>query len=98
MDRDQLSQKLHEFTDNVYFQPTSNTGMKYPCIVYERAKLDSRFANNLPYLVHERYTVTVIDSDPDSPIHKQVVKLPMCSHSAFFVSDNLNHHVFDIFI
>jgi hypothetical protein len=82
----------------VYFQPKSNVGMEYPCIVYEPAKMDTRFAGNKPYRHNKRYSVTVIDRDPDSPIPDLVADLPMCSHSAFFVAENLNHHVFDIFI
>lgn len=81
----------------VYFQPPNNISMIYPCIVYERAKGEERYANNSPYLNTMRYTVTVIDQDPDSEIPKRVRMLPLCSHSTFFVKDNLNHDVFDIF-
>lgn len=98
MDRLQLSEQLHEIADNVYFQEPPNTGMKYPCILYASAKLDPRFAGNQPYLLHERFTVTVIDRDPDSEIPKKVAHLPMCRHSAYFVAENLHHNVFDIFI
>lgn len=80
----------------VYFQPPSDVTMVYPCIVYERARGNTRFAGNLPYLFQQRYTVTVIDRDPDSEIPSAVAKLPMTTHSAFFVADNLNHDVFDI--
>lgn len=81
----------------VYFQPPSNVQMTYPCLVYERARADTRFANDNPYLKTQRYTVTVIDRNPDSEIPGAVATLPMCSQSAFFVADNLNHDVFDIF-
>jgi hypothetical protein len=71
--------------------------MSYPCIVYERAKADTTFAGNATYLFNKRYTVTVIDTNPDSGIVDAVAKLPMCTHSTFFVADNLNHDVFDIY-
>jgi hypothetical protein len=60
--------------------------------------MDTKFAGNLPYRVSARYTVTVIDQDPDSEIPMKVAQLPMCTHSAFFVAEQLNHNVFDIFI
>lgn len=98
MDRLRLDEKLKELSPNVYFQPKSNVGMEYPCIVYEAARWDTGFAGNKPYRITERYTVTVIDRDPDSEIPKKVASLPMTTHSAFFVAENLNHHVFDTYI
>ena len=81
----------------VYYQPPSNVTMTYPCLVYERSKAETRFADNNPYRYTKRYTVTVIDRDPDSEIPDRVATLPMCTHSTFFVADNLNHDVFDIY-
>lgn len=87
------SQRLQK----VYFQPTSNVGLVYPCITYERSRATTKFAGNLPYIRVKRYTVTVIDPDVDSIIPDLVGKLPMCTHSTFFVADQLNHDVFDLF-
>ena len=45
---------LHEIlkeilgSDNVYFQPPESYKMEYPCIVYERSALTTRFADNNP--------------------------------------------------
>lgn len=72
--------------------------MQYPCIRYERARSDTAFAGNAPYRTTKRYTVTVMDTDPESDIPKRVILLPMCSHSTSFVADDINHDVFDIFI
>ena len=96
--RQKLSNLLNDLAPNVYFQPRSNVTMKFPCITYERSRSDTRFAGNLPYSRTKRYTLTVIDKNPDSEIVEKVAQLPMCTHSAFFVVDNLNHDVFDIFI
>lgn len=98
MDRQQFQVILKTLSDRVYFQPPSNVKMEYPCIRYERAKMDTRFAGNKPYHITERYTVTVIHPDPDNEVMKAVAALPMCTHSTFFVTENLNHDVFDIFI
>lgn len=81
----------------VYFQPESNITLEYPCIVYERAQARTEFAENRPYRYTKRYTVTVIDQDVDSPIPDLIAALPQCTHDRFFVNDQLNHDVFDVY-
>lgn len=83
--------------ENVYFQPPTNVEMVYPCIVYERSNINTDFAENFPYNRHKRYTVTVIDRNPDSIYPDQVGALPMCTFDRFFTADDLNHDVFNIF-
>lgn len=82
---------------NVYFQPPTGFQMAYDCIVYSRSHIDSVFANNQPYLLHERYTLTVIYRDPDSDLPKRIASLPRCVHDRHFTSDNLNHDVFTLY-
>jgi hypothetical protein len=84
-------------SNNVYFQPPPNVNMVYPCIVYSRDRYDSIFANNTPYRHVKRYSVTVIDRNPDSTIPDKIASLPMCSHNRFFTANNLNHDVFTLF-
>lgn len=45
---------------NVYFQPASNTSIKYPCIVYKLNTIDSKFADNKRYIKDAKYTITHI--------------------------------------
>ena len=65
-----LSNKLRNLlgSSNVYFQPPENLKMKFPCIVYERAKLEPDFADNVPYKIDKVYYVTCIYDDPDSDL------------------------------
>lgn len=86
-----------DFSENVYFQPPSSVLMNYPAIVYERSSADMRHADNALYLHKCRYTVTVIDADPDSPIPRMVAALPMCRSDRHFYTDNLNHDTFEIY-
>lgn len=83
-------------SDAVYFQPPPTVQMVYPCIVYERSKYNSRYADNRPYILEQSYQVTVIDKNPDSPILDKVAHLPRCSHDRHFTADNLNHDVFNL--
>jgi len=82
---------------NVYFQPPPTLQMKYPCIVYNLDDMDSKFADNLPYAIQKRYSLTVIDQNPDSLIPDKVIKLAKCIFDRHFIADNLNHDVFIIY-
>lgn len=92
-----LDEVFRGLTANVYFQPPENLELAYPCIIYEPEQIVALYANNLPYTNHTRYSVTVIDRDPESSITRQVVGLPMCRHDRHFVNDNLHHDVFTIY-
>lgn len=82
---------------NVYFQPPETIKMVYPCVVYGRSGIDTKFANDLPYGHVNEYTITVIDRDPDSLIPSKISDIPTCRFDRHFTSDNLNHDVFRIY-
>lgn len=82
---------------NVYFQPPASVKMKYPAIVYERYDIDKYPADNIAYLQFLRYTITVIDKNPDSEHVINVSKLSYCSFDRHYTVDNLHHDVFTIY-
>lgn len=82
--------------ENVYYQPSGNLGMKYPCICYELDKLQNRSADDRVYRQTVHYTVTVIDAKPDSEMAADVSMLEKCAHTRHFISDNLYHDVFSV--
>jgi hypothetical protein len=84
-------------SNNVYFQPPPSIKMVYPCIVYKRSNVDTKFADNRPYLIEKRYQVTVIASDPDSDIPDKLALLPKCTFDRHFTADNLNHDVYNLY-
>ena len=81
----------------VYFQPPPNLQMQFPCIIYNRDSADEKYANNYLYQHKQKYQVTVVDRNPDSPIPMQIAYLPLCRYDRFFTADNLNHDVFTLF-
>ena len=81
----------------VYFQPPPTVTMKYPCIIYKRDNREDTFANNRLYIGMKRYSVTVVDQDPDSLIPEKVLELPYCSFATHFAADDLNHDVFTLY-
>jgi hypothetical protein len=95
--RDPLQAVLETILPNVYFQPPPNVQMEYPAIRYERARADSAFANNGTYRLTKQYQVTMITRNPDQSAFDTIAALPMCSHERFYVADNLNHDVFNIY-
>lgn len=45
---------------NVYFQPATNTEIKYPCIVYKLTGHDNKYADNKRYVSYAQYSITHI--------------------------------------
>ena len=82
--------------ENVYYQPPVNLQMKYPCICYNRAKIRNQDADDRVYRQTVHYTVTVIDTKPDSEMAAAMSMLTQCTHDRSFVSDNLYHDVFTL--
>ena len=85
-------------SERVYYQPPENVKIKYPCIVYEKGRLDPRHADNSRYMTWQVYTITAIDRDPDGRFPEKLLTLKYCSFDRRFVSDNLYHDVFTIYI
>lgn len=95
--------ELHEIlcgilgSRNVYFQPPASVTMKYPAIVYGLDDISSVYADDGVYLAHRRYSITVIDKDPDSLIVEKVGSLPSSRFNRHYEDDNLNHDVFTLY-
>lgn len=81
----------------VYFQPPPAVKLVYPCIIYVLDKIDTKYANDKPYLNKKDYSVTIIDKDPDSEIPNMFFNMPLCRFDRTYTADNLNHWVFSLF-
>lgn len=94
----ELQDILEAIKPNVYFQPPDNLALQYPCIVYGRdLGAYKAFADNSGYRLVPRYQVTLISRDPDDPAFDQLGILPKCAHVRSFVTDGLNHDVFELY-
>lgn len=80
-----------------YFQPPESVTMKYPAIVYALNDIDAAYADDGVYFIEHQYSVTVIDSDPDSELIDKVAALPKSNFNRHYTSNNLNHDVFELF-
>jgi len=100
MDRRPQLQSLLETllgSDNVYFQPPPNIQLQYPAIVYKRNNADTKFGDNYPYRVTQRYLVTLISEDPDDATWQKLVALQRCLHERWYAVNDLNHDVFNLY-
>lgn len=95
---------LHEIlkdvlgSNNVYFQAPTNTSIKYPCIMYKRSDIKTKFTDNLPSRLLKRYSITVIDADPDSSIPDKIASLPTSiQERSPYVVNGLYHYVFNLY-
>lgn len=84
-------------TRNVYFQPPSSEKMKYPAIVYSLDDFRNLHANDSIYSTKTRYSLTYIDTSPDSVKVGELMKLPYCKFNRFYRSDNLNHYNYSLY-
>lgn len=97
--REQLQSKLEELlgSENVYYQSPPSTGMKYPAILYSKAKINHTLANNKKYSFNARYDLIVIDRRPDNPVISKLLELDYCSYDRQYKSDNLYHDSLTIY-
>lgn len=95
----ELHSKLVEIlgSNQVYFQPPATLQMKYPCIIYKRNNQSDFFSNDRVYLGMKRYSITVVDKNPDSKIPDKIMELRYCSFSTHFAVDGLNHDVYTLY-
>jgi hypothetical protein len=86
-----------EGVTEAYFQKPGNLTLTPPYIVYE---IDDEYvarADDTAFAFWNRYTVTIVDRDPDSPIRATVRDLPHASMDRKFISGGLYHFVYNLY-
>lgn len=84
-------------SEYVYYSPPANVQLHFPCIIFSLEDILHVHANNRVYKRDNRYSLTVIDPNPDSEVVKKVDELPYCSMSRTYKANNLNYFVFTIY-
>lgn len=91
-------QELMGESVKVYFQPPENFKLSYPCIIFNRTNALMNYADNKPYQITKRYTITLISKTADSEeLLDKLLKFPMATYDRQFINDNLVHDVFSIY-
>lgn len=80
-----------------HFQPPPNVRLVYPAIVYNLYDIPTYRADNMNYKYDKRYTLTLMDKNPDSPLVDKIINLPKVRYDRTFRMGDLNHWVFVIY-
>lgn len=84
-------------SDKVYFQPPEDMILSYPCVVYSRSNVKSAYSDDSTYNTRTRYSVTVIDPNPDSDIPPKLALIPTAIFQRNYKQNNMNHDVYSIY-
>lgn len=86
-------------SDHVYFQPPESIRLQYPCFIYERSSGYAQDADDLKYNKYFRYELMYITKEPDTNdfVNRILDTFMYCTYTRHFVSENLNHEVFDLY-
>jgi hypothetical protein len=98
-DRLELHKELVKIlgTSNVYYQPPESVKIKYPAIIYSRANIDNKFANNKIYWQANEYQIIIVTDDPDSELVEKMSQFQTARFERHYASSGLNHDVFKLF-
>lgn len=94
-----LHEALVDFlgSSNVYYQPPESTKIKYPCVLYEKSRINQMYANNHTYIKNKQYTITIVYRDADSTLPDDILNaFEFISYDRSYKADNLYHEVFTI--
>lgn len=96
MKRLDLHDKLLLLCKNVYYQPPETIKMTYPCIIYSLERDNVLNADDAIYNRKKRYSVTIVDRDPDSLLPDSFSDAFNVGMERHFTSDNLHHYIYSI--
>lgn len=85
-------------SSNVYYQPPSKYKLQHPCILISESTFDIQHADNRPYVVTDRLLLTLITKRPLSSVRKELACLPTCREDRTYISDNLYHYIYTIYL
>lgn len=94
----ELHNELLKVLPNCYFQPPESIKLKYPCIVYNLETVDTDHADDIRYRNHKRYSLTLIERDPNSKHFEEILdNFQYIRHDRRYIADNLTHDAFVLF-
>ena len=93
-----MSSYTKDSIQRVWYQPPSSVYLTYPCIIYTLSGKDHLRADNIKYRTMNRYTLTVIDRDPESSLPEIVENgIKYCAFDRIFSVDGLYHTTYTIY-
>lgn len=95
--RMEVRNMLLPICENLYFSPPTGKQLTYPCIIYKQEPPSIISADNRDYIMKDRYSLTIIDEDPDSELVDQIEQLQYCRQDGTSTVEGLNHWYFTLF-
>ena len=92
----ELDEKLRLIAEHVYFQPPETRKIVYPCIIYNLERDNATFADDMVYRRGKRYSVTVIDRNPDSELPDRLADAFGIQLERHYTADNLHHFSYTV--
>lgn len=83
-------------SDNVYFQPPESKKLDYPCIIYNFAQDDVKYADDEIYSLKHKYSIRYIalPKDFDGHMKDRITKILKVPCTQTYASNGLYHCVF----
>jgi hypothetical protein len=83
----------------IYFRPSGNIHLAYPCILYEPKTIQSSYSNNKMYSAYEQFQVMILSNLPGNIQKRRIYDIPgvIVSSTNFYVSDDIAHDIFNIY-
>lgn len=96
--RTEMQSMLEEVlgSSNVYFQPPSNTSIKYPCIVYSFERFNINHADNQPYIVTGRWHIHHMYKNPKNDLKEKFLYVPFCTFDRRIVTEGVYNDYYNI--
>lgn len=81
---------------NIYYAPTVNTKIEYPCIRYSLNRRTAIHADDKKYIKGESFIITFITRDVTkaTAVLEQLEEIPFCNFDRTYVADGLYHYVY----
>lgn len=86
------------YLEKVYFQPPESVRLEFPCIVYKWDGNSDKHADDTIYNSRRHYSITIVDSNPDSVIPGVFQKnFTYAKLDGTYTSDGMNHWRYSLY-
>lgn len=86
----------------IYYRPSGNIILSYPCMVYEKKALEPSFANTQSYVVGVRFQATIISKLPGYSNSEKMFDLHgqglIVASNDSYENNDLIHDVFTLYV
>lgn len=84
--------------NNIYYNPPENIKMNYPCIRYKRVDVTSKKADDIKYIVHDRYELVIISSKNNDDIVNKLLSIKYMEYDRSMIINGLFHDYMTIYV